>query len=157
MGRSSASTRRWPANGLTGSSTARIDSATRRCHTGSSTTTGADHTARWETGLRSAAFTTSVGRTPSRRACRPHFCLTPAVSCSADPRVRGRRMHREPVARLRMLNAPGADYLAWTAFLHARRSLRDWNASSVRVWAPAGASYGTLAVLSRVLVMYGGI
>jgi hypothetical protein len=44
-------------------STAHIDSATRRCHTGSTTTTGRDRTARSETGHRSAAFTTSVGRT----------------------------------------------------------------------------------------------
>ena len=50
---------------LTLSSTAHIDSATRRCHTGSTTTTSAGHTAHSETGLRSAAFTTSVGRTPS--------------------------------------------------------------------------------------------
>ena len=41
----------------------------RRCHTGSTTTTSADHTARSETGHRSAAFTTSVGRTASRSLC----------------------------------------------------------------------------------------
>ena len=36
------------------------------CHTGSTTTTGAGHTAHSETGHRSAAFTTSVGRTTKR-------------------------------------------------------------------------------------------
>ena len=39
----------------------------RPCHTGSTTTTTDDHTARSETDPRSAAFTTSVGRTTSRR------------------------------------------------------------------------------------------
>jgi transposase len=34
-----------------------------RCHTGSTTTTGKDHTAPSATGHPSAAFTTSVGRT----------------------------------------------------------------------------------------------
>jgi transposase len=63
--RSSASTRRWRANGPTGSPTAHIDSATKRCHTGSTTTTGRGRTVRSETGHRSVAFTTSVGRTPS--------------------------------------------------------------------------------------------
>ncbi len=63
--RSSASTRRWPANGRTGSPTAHIDTATRRCHTGSTTTTDEGRTAHSETGHRSAAFTTSVGRTSS--------------------------------------------------------------------------------------------
>ena len=71
--RSSASTRRWSANGRKASATAHIDTATPPCHTGSSTTTGADLTARSETGLRSAAFTTSVGRTAKttgRSLCR---------------------------------------------------------------------------------------
>ncbi|MBA3366289.1 MAG: DDE-type integrase/transposase/recombinase, partial [Actinobacteria bacterium] len=45
--------------------------ATRRCHTGSTTTTGHGHTARSETGPRSAAFTTSVGRTISYRSRAP--------------------------------------------------------------------------------------
>ena len=61
--RSSASTRRWRANGPTASPTAHLDTATPRCHTGSTTTTGDDRTAHSETGHRSAAFTTSVGRT----------------------------------------------------------------------------------------------
>jgi hypothetical protein len=65
--RSSASTRQWRASGPTGSSTPPIDSATQPCHTGSSTTTSADHTAHSEASLRSAAFTTSVGRTTSGR------------------------------------------------------------------------------------------
>ena len=51
------------------SATAHIDNATRPCHTGSTTTTTGDHTARSETNPRSAAFTTSVGRTPSH-GCR---------------------------------------------------------------------------------------
>jgi hypothetical protein len=63
--RSSASTRRWPASGPTGSRTAHTDNATRRCHTGSTTTTGTGRTARSETGLQSPAFITSVGRTTS--------------------------------------------------------------------------------------------
>jgi len=61
--RSNASTRRWPANGPTASATAHTTSANRRCHTGSTTTTGKDRTARSATGHHSAAFTTSVGRT----------------------------------------------------------------------------------------------
>src|SRR5882724_9994305 len=55
--------KRWHANGPTGSSTAHIDNAPRRCHTGSTTTTGEDPTARSAAGHPSAAFTTSVGRT----------------------------------------------------------------------------------------------
>jgi transposase len=51
--------------GLRGSPTAHIDSATRPCHTGSTITTGDGRTVRSETGHRSAAFTTSVGRTAS--------------------------------------------------------------------------------------------
>jgi hypothetical protein len=46
-------------------------SATGRCHTRSSTTTGADLTARSQTGHRSAAFTTSVGRTANYGEQRP--------------------------------------------------------------------------------------
>jgi transposase InsO family protein len=57
--------RRWRASVPTGSRTAHIDSATRPCHTGSTITTGDGRTARSETGHRSAAFTTSVGRTAS--------------------------------------------------------------------------------------------
>jgi transposase len=64
--RSSASTRRWVASGPTDSPTAHTASATTHCHTGSTTTTGHDHTAHSETSPRSAAFTTSVGRTSSR-------------------------------------------------------------------------------------------
>jgi transposase len=66
-GRSSASTKRSRASGRTASPTAHTASATRRCHTGLSTTTGADRTARSETDHRSAAFTTSVGRTARYR------------------------------------------------------------------------------------------
>ena len=44
------------------SPTAHIDTATPPCHTGSTTTTTGDHTASSETDPRSAAFTTSVGR-----------------------------------------------------------------------------------------------
>jgi Integrase core domain len=64
-GKVERSTRRWRESGPTASPIALTDSATKRCHTGSSTTTGAGRTARSETGLRSAAFTTSVGRTSS--------------------------------------------------------------------------------------------
>jgi transposase len=63
--RSSASTKRWNANGPKASPTAHIDTATPHCHTGSSTTTPTDPTARSETDHRSVAFTTSVGRTAS--------------------------------------------------------------------------------------------
>jgi transposase len=63
--RSSASTRRWRASGPTDSPTAHIDTATPPCHTGSTPTTGDDHTAPSATGHPSAAFTTSVGRTSS--------------------------------------------------------------------------------------------
>src|SRR5207244_11382213 len=55
--------------GQGGLSTARIDSATRRCQTGSSTTTGTGPTAPSETVRRSAAFTTSVGRTATQGNC----------------------------------------------------------------------------------------
>src|SRR5438128_12614378 len=48
-GQSPMTSRRWPGNGPTESSTAHIDSATRRCHTGSSTTTPPDHTAQSDT------------------------------------------------------------------------------------------------------------
>jgi transposase len=58
-------TRRWLASGPTDSHTGRIDTATPPCHTGSTTTTGDGHTAQLATGHRSAAFTTSVGRTAS--------------------------------------------------------------------------------------------
>ena len=61
--RSSASTRRWRASGPTASPTAPSRTAPPPCHTGSATTTSADRTAHSETGHRSAAFTTSVGRT----------------------------------------------------------------------------------------------
>jgi hypothetical protein len=45
-----------------------------------------------------------------------------------------------------MLNAPGADYLAWAALLHARQSLRGWNASALRVRQTAlGRWLGTRA------------
>ena len=60
------------------SPTAHIDSETRRCHTGSTTTTGADHTAH----LRSAAFTTCVARTASavaRAGGTSRFPQTPST------------------------------------------------------------------------------
>ncbi|MGH3111354.1 MAG: DDE-type integrase/transposase/recombinase, partial [Gaiellaceae bacterium] len=60
----------WRANGHTGSPIAHIDTATRLCQSGSTTTTGDGHTAHSETGLRSAAFTTSVGRTSSQAGVR---------------------------------------------------------------------------------------
>jgi hypothetical protein len=65
--RSNASNKRWNANGPADSPTAHTDTATPPCHTGSTTTTGHDHTAHSETDPRSAAFTTSVGRTARRR------------------------------------------------------------------------------------------
>ena len=55
------------ASGPTASPTAHTTSAAKPCHTGSTTTTRADHTAHSETDPRSAAFTTSVGRTTSSR------------------------------------------------------------------------------------------
>ena len=59
--------------GLRPQPTAHIDNATRRCHTGSTTTTANGHTAHSATGHRSAAFTTSVGRTTSgSRQCRTY-------------------------------------------------------------------------------------
>jgi hypothetical protein len=58
----------------------------RRCHTGSTTTTGKGRTARSEAGLRSAAFTTSVGRTAIQ--CQPR-----ARPCHAS---RGPRLARTP-------------------------------------------------------------
>src|SRR5438093_1945779 len=65
--KSSASIKRWPGNGPTGSSTAHTASAPLHCHTGSSTTTERGHTARSEADPRSAAFTTCVGTTPSEQ------------------------------------------------------------------------------------------
>jgi hypothetical protein len=53
------------ANWLTASATAPLDTAARRCHTGSATTTSADRTARSAACPRSAAFTTSMRRTAS--------------------------------------------------------------------------------------------
>src|SRR6266704_4050104 len=64
-GKSSASTRRWLANGPTDSPTGHTDTATPPCHTGWTTTTGDGRTAQSATGHQSAAFITSVGRTPS--------------------------------------------------------------------------------------------
>ena len=54
----------------TASSTAHTANAHRPCHTGSTTTTAAGHTAHSEADPRSAAFTTSVGRTARRRCLR---------------------------------------------------------------------------------------
>ena len=61
--RSNASTKRWHASGPTDSPTNRTTTAGEPCHTGSSTTTTPDRTARSAGYPRSAAFTTSVGRT----------------------------------------------------------------------------------------------
>ena len=75
--RSNASTRPWRASGPTDSPTAHTDNATKRCHTGSTTTTGKDPTAQSETGHPSAAFTTSVGRTTrgvESARCVGSFC-----------------------------------------------------------------------------------
>jgi len=69
-GRWNDSTRRWRANGHTGSSTAHTANEPKPCHTRSTTTTRADHTARSEAYPRSAAFTTSAGRTTRRRVGR---------------------------------------------------------------------------------------
>src|SRR6266545_7335732 len=63
--RSSGSIEPWHASGPTASAIPPIDTAPQHCHTGSTTTTSADHTAQSETGPQSAAFTTSVGRTTS--------------------------------------------------------------------------------------------
>src|SRR5262249_51117718 len=49
------------------SATAHTANATRRCHTGSPTTTREGHTARYEDSRQSAAFATCVGRTASLR------------------------------------------------------------------------------------------
>jgi hypothetical protein len=67
MGRSSASTRRWRGSGPTEWPTAPIAIETEPCHTGSSTTTRPGPTAQLVAGRRSAAFTTSVGRTARPR------------------------------------------------------------------------------------------
>src|SRR5664280_1183621 len=64
-GRLSASTRVWAESGPTASATDHTTTATRPCHTGSSTTTRADHTQGSATSHPSAAFTTYVGRTGS--------------------------------------------------------------------------------------------
>ena len=53
------------ANGPTASPTPPITNEHKPCHTGSTTTTTTDHTAHSEADHQSAAFTTSVGRTPS--------------------------------------------------------------------------------------------
>src|SRR5438477_63528 len=86
MARSSASTRRWRANGPTASATAAIDTAPPPCHTGSSTTTRGDRTARSAAYPRSAAFTTSVGRTSratSMSGFRFAYGRPPAVAAEA--------------------------------------------------------------------------
>src|SRR5262249_39508202 len=98
--RSSASTRRWRASGPTASATAPIDTAPPPCHTGSTTTTHADRTARSAAYPRSAAFTTSVGRTPrawSRchglllgRAAVARAALTAGLESASLGGVRGR-------------------------------------------------------------------
>src|SRR5215218_2999459 len=67
-GKSSASTRRWNANGPRACATAITAPATRHCHTGWRTTTSAGPTAHWAADLRSAALTTSQGTSASR--CR---------------------------------------------------------------------------------------
>jgi transposase len=61
--RSSATSKRWHANGPTARPTPTQTPAAPRCHTGSSTTTSAGTTARSETGHRSRGFTRSSGRT----------------------------------------------------------------------------------------------
>ena len=61
--RSSATSKRWHANGPTARPTPTQTPAAPRCHTGSSTTTSAGTTARSETGHRSRWFTRSSGRT----------------------------------------------------------------------------------------------
>ncbi len=66
--RSSASSRRWPASGLTASPTAHPTTAPRRCHTGCATTTNSDPTQESGTGRRSAVFTTCRVRTGSCRS-----------------------------------------------------------------------------------------
>ena len=62
-GRSSASTRRWNANGPRACATATAPPETARCHTGCATTTSADPTAHSAANPRSAALTTSQGTT----------------------------------------------------------------------------------------------
>ena len=75
--RSSASTRRWNANGPRACATATAPPETERCHTGCATTTSADPTAHSAANPRSAALTTSQGRTarsasgPGGRPCGP--------------------------------------------------------------------------------------
>jgi len=105
--RSSASTRRWPANGRTGSSTAHTASAGAPCHTGSTTTTTRGRTARSEAGPRSVAFTTSVGRTTrwlskarsGRRAATAPFAFTITNRSRARACTPLRRNAPEKVAR----------------------------------------------------------
>ena len=64
-GRSSAFTRRWNASGPRACATATAPPATAHCHTGCATTTSADPTAHSAANPRSAALTTSQGRTAS--------------------------------------------------------------------------------------------
>ena len=70
--RSSATSRRWRANGPTGSATAQATPAPPRCPSGSPTTTPPGPTARSATGRPSAAppFGTTRGRTSRRRTAR---------------------------------------------------------------------------------------
>ena len=64
--KSSASTRRWNANGPRACATATAPPETARCHTGCATTTSADPTAHSAANHRSAALTTSQGTTTRR-------------------------------------------------------------------------------------------
>jgi transposase len=101
--KSNASTKRWRANGPTGSSTAHTANAPPHCHTGSTTTTPGGHTARSEANPRSAAFTTYVGRTSSQFLfCKPdrvrrratHKSLRPTREGEADDHVGPLANHR---------------------------------------------------------------
>ena len=96
--KSNASTKRWRANGPTASPTAHTDNATQRCHTGSTTTTGDDHTAHSATGPRSAAFTTSVGRTTRRPASRARRPTPRAGRRTSRPSSRRRARRRRSAA-----------------------------------------------------------
>jgi hypothetical protein len=87
IGESNGPTRRWHANGPTDSATAHIDKETRRCHTGSTNTTTGDHTTRPAPDPRSAAFTTSMGRTARPRLPRPR--RWPGSSARPAPPIRG--------------------------------------------------------------------
>ena len=93
-GRSSASTRRWPASGPTASATALPTPRRRAATLARATTTSADHTAPSAAYPRSAAFTTSVGRTArSRSAPGSAGRARQSTRARSKPEIRPTRRH----------------------------------------------------------------